>query len=223
MLAPKSANVVVRANDFRPARLDALWLASNGLFSPAELAEAENKIFAPVVAALRTDLISLFVTDDRLQVTARDASEPAVDRAMAIGSALVKALPQDVNPTSAGINSVWECGMEGGEAFSPDILRSLFLPEGSPLVAHFPDASSAFGSYVEREFGVFRVHLTIKPQQDTDGDGPTTALQCQFDFHHVPGSENARADVVEALAGWRGTWEFSEEVARSLVEGAHGR
>ena len=145
MLAPKSANVVVRANDFRPARLDALWLASNGLFSPAELAEAENKIFAPVVAALRTDLISLFVTDDRLQVTARDASEPAVDRAMAIGSALVKALPQDVNPTSAGINSVWECGMEGGEAFSPDILRCSCLKghHSSPISPTPPRLSAA--------------------------------------------------------------------------------
>lgn len=218
MVRAKSANVVIRSEDFHPARMDALWLTTNEVFSASELEDAENKVFAPVFAAFQTELVQFVATENRVQVTASEPAPPALDRMMDVVVQFLHALAEDVVITGSGLNVVWEYAPGDQDRPLQDLTTHLFLPGASPLVADFSDPSSVFGAYAEKDLGSFRVHLTVKPQQKSEGEQRIDVLECNFNFHHEPSGDDTRADAANALSSQSDAWEFAERVVETIAE-----
>ncbi|MFO8079267.1 MAG: hypothetical protein R6V07_03070 [Armatimonadota bacterium] len=218
MVKAKSANVVIRSDDFHPARMDALWLTTNEVFSANELEDAENKVFAPVFAAFQTELVQFVATENRVQVTASEPEPPALDRMMDVVVQFLRALAEDVAITGSGLNVVWEYMPDDEDRPLHDLTAGLFLPGDSPLIPNFSDRSSVFGSYAEKDLGTFRVHLTVKPQQKSEGERGIDVLECNFNFHHDPTGDDTRADAAKALSSHSDAWEFAERVVETIAE-----
>lgn len=217
MVEAKSANVVLRAVDFHPGRMDTRWLETNEVFGETELEGATDKVIAPVLVAFRTESIQFLATENRIQITASEPTRSALKRLVNVATALLHAFEDDVEVTGSGLNLVWDYTPQELEDFG-GLSAALFLPSECPLAHHFDEPSSEFGTYAERDFEAFRVHLTVKPEHGEEEGIEARRFRCTFNFHREPQGNDSRQDAVAALDAWGKAWEFAETVAQSIAE-----
>jgi hypothetical protein len=120
-----------------------------------------------------------------------------------------------------GLNFVWHEQPEGETIH--DLTRRLFFKAGTTPFSLFDEAGAHFGTYMSKDFGIFRLKLDIKPVVFAKPGSPPTGDRLMFAFNFdkqlVP--KNPVADILDCLSLWDTAKSESENiVSRTCIREA---
>ncbi len=205
-----NSNIIVLANSFNTTLFNTHWLAKKNILSDSE-AECVSMVGAPGFAQIEDEAFNLLVLPERIQFTFKKAEESL--RQLEKIRLIVKYLPE--TPYSAvGINFSW--------AFSPEsttvsqFTRKAFAnPQNSFFEYFFSDPNSRYGTYVSKDFELFRMKVDVKPVKNVAS--AEEAIVIGINFHYdVAGSEKV-SEVLSAIELWSKVNEEASKIAQKIT------
>lgn len=211
-----TANVVVVANTFNVSIFDQMWLLKNEVFSEEEFSSGNCTFVPPGMSQIDTTACTLLVVPERLQFSLKppDLEPEKLDKVRKV----IELLPE--TPYAAlGLNIVWDV-MPSEEQEFGGFTRTMFGPPLGTLGTRFDTSDARFGSYMSRNFEVFRLKLDIKPAKLATAYGSKEVLRHSFNFHLELGNRSDKAEAIQdGLAKWDVAFTESEEIVDLVVKG----
>jgi len=198
MVLPSSANLVILASNYNPSIVSKDWLYGKGIFTEP----VTNFVHTPVFSLVESDLLSLTVDEQRLQVVAKRVTEDNLNASADIGRKFVETLAE--TPYKAiGLNYHYNVPREGYD------LAPILSPNDGKL-REMLSSTYGLGAVLVFEFERFVVNFTIKPSFGKD-----QRVLMSFNFH----SDTASAsEVKEGLDAQARTLGKAETIMRELCK-----
>ena len=193
-----NANIVVVANQFNVSIFNLLWFIKNEVLREEDVIATES-IFLPVTVQIGTVSCHLFIVPERLQITLKN---PEQDRTpVAALSKMISKLPETPY-VALGMNVIWQLSFDDGNELGEFTRRNFVVPRHR-LFSHFSDANARFGTYLSKNFDIFRLKLDIKPVTADGGTTKTEKLLLNFNFNlDVANCQDKAAAIRESLNKW---------------------
>jgi hypothetical protein len=202
------SNVVVTANQFNPSILTQLWLVKHGVLLEEDL-EA-GFVFSEGVSQIQAKEFQMLIVPQMLQFVPKPGENEGALVEGKIG-AIINALPHTPY-TGIGLNITWH--FTPGQEKITQLTRRLFCTNNAAPFSFFSDPDARFGSYLSKDFDVFRLKLDIKPILTKATDEPATdRLQFAFNFHKDLAADTAIDDCRKVLS----LWDMAKREAERIV------
>ena len=204
--------ITVLAQNLDPSVIDRLWLVRRGVTTEEELEGAG--VVLPQVVQLQTAAVVIWALPDRIKIVTRGPTAGMQDQAPAVGRRLVKALGSQ-EYTAVGLNFHWNAvPEEEGEA--DRLSRTLFLGT-SDLHRAFNKRSSRFGGYLSRDFGRFRLHLTVRPLMQKLRGSQREVVELNFNFHADVGGQRSKRKATGCIGEWARAAAAAKKIAETTT------
>ena len=190
------ANIVILARNYNPSIISKEWLYEKGIVTET----VRNFVHTPVMSVIETDLISLVIEQERLQIALKSISYENIDALPRIAAEFVSSLPETPY-VGLGFNYHYRVLKADSQ------LETLFSPNDSKLKELFSEDYET-GQQVFFQFKGFTVRMSAAPTRGEDAK-----LSLGFNFHSdTPGARK----VKEKLKLYANTKEKAEEILRGV-------
>lgn len=204
----RRADIVIMASAHNPSIVDPRWLKDNGLVAE----DPKHFVHTPDFSMFDSELISLIVDRERLQITAKKTNRDQLKSLADMGIGYLDLLPH--TPYQAlGLNFVWHTEADAGESIPKIDIKIGSVGDLSNILT---DHKLNYGSIIYARRDPYLLRLRIEPQGES-------MLIYNFNYHHeIKGIDIEK--VKNFLGNFTNLYEHSKTVVENtyLVRGEEG-
>jgi len=196
MILPSSANIVILASNYNPSIVSKEWLYQRGIFTET----VKNFVHTPVFALVESEVFSLVVDEERLQIIAKKVTQDSLNALPSIAEKFVDILPETPYK-GVGLNYHYNFPREEYD------LHTILSPNDAKL-SELLSSTYELGATVVFEFEKFVATFAVSPSLVKEQQ-----FRMNFNFH----SNTANVgEVKERLSSQMRTLEKTQEIIQGL-------
>jgi len=214
MIVPVTGGIVVTAENFNPSIFSQLWFVGEGLAEAKDF-HGNPSMSTPDLAQHEIGGIRVLVIPPKLDVSFPPDDDELHGRASRLVRKVTELLPH--TPYQAlGLNVIYTVRPEH-DARLRDALRTLFVPEDSPLKVFFDSTDVRFGAYFSKDIFGGRLRLDVKPQREEATPKSRELVGLSFNLHFDLKTAD-RDTKLKTISGALGHFSELRSMAREILK-----